>query len=303
MKKIFCFIIIVLSLLCLWQKDLVTRFISQKIIYRNVVSVKNANEYYKNYNFLLVQNTDNFIVKNKEQFLNIIYTALNNGWQNFTFFCDFTYSNCTNEFHEIIDNTEYIQVINNYIDPFNSFATINFTIDSLGKINIELEKNYTDEQIRSINKIIDDFIENNINNNMNDRQKIKLFHDFVIENTVYDQEFKLNMDKNLYQYHPYNAYGPLIEGLGICSGYSDAMAIFLDKIGVKNFRVSNKEHIWNVIFLDKNWYHLDLTWDDPVTSDGQQVILYDFYLITTEELKNKNTLQHEYNNNLYLELK
>ena len=111
------------------------------------------------------------------------------------------------------------------------------------------------------------------------------------------------MDKNLYQYHPYNAYGPLVEGLGICSGYSDAMAIFLDKIGVKNFRVSNKEHIWNVIFLDKNWYHLDLTWDDPVTSDGQQVILYDFYLITTEELKNKNTLQHEYNNNLYLELK
>ena len=293
----------IVSLLCLWQKDLVTRFISQKIIYKDSVIIKSANEYYKNSNFLLVQNTDEFIVKDKSQFLNIIYTALNYGWENFTFFCNYTYKTCSDDFYDIIENTDYIQAINNYINPLNSYNTINFTIDSLGKINIELQKTYTQSQITQINEVINNFINENIQATQNDRQKIKLFHDFIIENTVYDQDFQLDMDKNSYIYHPYNAYGPLIEGKGICSGYSDAMAIFLDKIGVKNYKVSNKEHIWNLVYLDSTWYHLDLTWDDPVTSNGQQVILYDFYLITTEELTIKGTSQHDFNPELYLEIK
>lgn len=303
MKKLLCFIIIVVSIICLWQKDLITKFISQKIIYKDTVLVENANEYYKNSDFLLIKNTDKFIVKDKSQFLDIIYTILNNGWQDFNFFCDYTYNSCINDLYDIIENTDYIQAINNYVDPFNSYATINFTTDSLGKINIKLDKAYSNNQISKINEIIENFIKNNIQPTLSDRQKIKLFHDFVIDNTVYDQDFKLDMDKNSYPYHPYNAYGPLIEGKGICSGYSDAMAIFLDKIGVKNYKVSNKEHIWNVVYLDSTWYHLDLTWDDPVTSNGQQVVLYDFYLITTNSLKQKQTTQHEYNIDLYKELK
>ncbi len=302
MKKLICLIIILIAFFCLWQKDLVTRFISQKIIYKDSVVVKNANEYYKNSNFLLVQNTDKFIVKNEEQFLDIIYTALNYGWEDFTFFCDYTYSTCSDDFYNIIENTDYIQAINNYISPLNSYTTINFTIDSLGKINISLQKAYSQDQILKVNETINKFIDNNIKATMSDRQKIKLFHDYIIENTIYDQDFKLDMNKDTYPYHPYNAYGPLVEGKGICSGYSDAMAIFLDKIGVKNYKVSNKEHIWNAVYLDSTWYHLDLTWDDPVTSDGQQVILYDFYLITTDILKSKQTIQHEYNNDLYLEI-
>lgn len=303
MKKLLCFIIIAVSIICLWQKDLITKFISQKIIYKDTVLVENANEYYKNSDFLLIKNTDKFIVKDKSQFLDIIYTTLNNCWQDFNFFCDYTYNSCINDLYDIIENTDYIQAINNYVDPFNSYATINFTTDSLGKINIKLDKAYSNNQISRINEIIENFIKNNIQPTLSDRQKIKLFHDFVIDNTIYDQSFKLDMDKSSYPYHPYNAYGPLVEGKGICSGYSDAMAIFLDKIGVKNYKVSNKEHIWNVVYLDSTWYHLDLTWDDPVTSNGQQVVLYDFYLITTNSLKQKQTTQHEYNIDLYKELK
>lgn len=303
MKKILCFIIIIVGIFCLWQKELVTRFIAQKVIYRDSVVLTSANEYYKNDDFLLIQNTDDFIVKSQEQFINIIYTALNYGLEEFTFFCNYTYENCVNDFYDTINNTNYIQTINNYVNPLNSYTSINFAIDSLGKITITLEKAYNKNQIIKINKVIDDFISNNITATMNDRQKIKLFHDFIIEKTVYDQNFQINMDKSQYPYHPYNAYGPLIEGLSICSGYSDAMAIFLDKIGVKNFKVSNSEHIWNVVYLDSTWYHLDLTWDDPVISTGQQVTLYDFYLITTKELKEKKTSQHEFNSELYLEIK
>ena len=302
MKKFISFLImIILFTIIFINRNIISRFISQKIIYRDAIVINNANQYYKNSNFLLVEITDNFIVKNKEQFINIIYTILNNGWKEFTFFCDYSYETCPNDFYEVIENKNYIEAVNNYVNPLNSYSHINFNIDSLGKIKVIIEKNYTENQINEVNNIINNFIEQNLSATMNDRQKIKLFHDFVIEKSIYDQNYNLDMDKKNYPYHPYNAYGPLVEGLGICSGYSDAMAIFLDKIGVKNYRIASKDHIWNFIYLESNWYHLDLTWDDPVTSDGQQVMLNDFFLITTEQLKNRNTQQHSFTQELYLE--
>lgn len=303
MKKVFFLLSIILISISFYYRDIIIRFIGQHVIYKNVIVIQNGNEYYKNSNFLLAENTNEFIVKEKEQFLDIIYTILNNGWDKFSFICDYTYETCGNDFLDIVENTNYTGTINNYINPLNAYKTINFSIDNLGKITITIEKNYTKTQIIEINKVIDRFINKNLEITMNDRQKIRLFHDFIIENSVYDQNYSLDMDKNSYYYHPYNAYGPLVEGKGICSGYSDAMAIFLDKIGVKNYRIASDEHIWNFVYLDSTWYHLDLTWDDPVTSTGEQVLLHDFFLITTNELKRKNTNQHSYDYNLYLEAK
>lgn len=304
MKKVISLLVTLILLTVFFlNKDIISRFAFQKIIYRDAIVINSSNAYYKNSNFLLVQNTDNFIVKNKEQFLNIIYSVLNNGLEEFTFFCDYSYETCSEDFYDFIKNTNYAQTINNYVNPLNSYSNIDFSIDNLGKIKMIIYKNYTEEQITEINNIVDKFIKNNIYAALNDREKIRRFHDFLIENSIYDENYKLDMNKNSYPYHPYNAYGPLIEGLGICSGYSEAMAIFLDKIGVKNYRIASDEHIWNYIYLESNWYHLDLTWDDPVTSNGQQVILNDFFLITTEQLKNKNTNQHIYDENLYLETK
>lgn len=312
MKKVIhlLFTIIFLTVIFL-NRELISRFVAQKIIYKDAVIVNSPNEYYKNTGFAIAENTNNFIVKEKDDFYNIIYTILNSGWKEFTFFCNYTYENCSKDFFDIAENTDYVETVNNYINPLNSYERIYFSADSLGKIKISVEKKYTDEQIEKINNVIDGFIRNNIEATMNDHDKIKLFHDFVANNTIYDLDYDPNIDKNLYPYHPYNAYGPLIEGKGICSGYSDAMAIFLDKIGVKNYRiisdntkVTEKDlHTWNILYLNNNWYHLDLTWDDPVTSNGEHVILYDFYLITTEELKNQQTNKHIFNENLYLETK
>lgn len=301
----------VLLIVCFYHRDILSKFIVQKIIYKDSVVVNSANEYYKNTTFTIAQNTDDFTVEDKNDFLDIIYTVLNSGWEEFTFFCDYTYETCSKDFLDIIENTDYVETINNYISPLNAYEHINFSIDTLGKIKISITKKYSYQQITEIVNFIDQFIKQNIEVNMNDREKIKIFHDFVTNNTVYDLDYNHYIDKNLYPYHSYNAYGPLIEGKGICSGYSDAMAIFLDKIGVKNYRIVSDKlkvseedlHTWNILYLGNEWYHLDLTWDDPVTSNGQHVILYDFYLLTTEQLKKQNTNQHIFNEDLYLQTK
>ena len=129
------------------------------------------------------------------------------------------------------------------------------------------------------------------------REKIKIIHDYIIDNTEYDELKNKNINDTTYKSQ--TAYGALVQGYATCNGYADAMAIFLDKINVINYKISNEDHIWNLVYLDGNWYHLDLTWDDPVSEININRDTY--FLITTEELEKLNDGSHEYNKNIYSE--
>jgi transglutaminase/protease-like cytokinesis protein 3 len=80
------------------------------------------------------------------------------------------------------------------------------------------------------------------------------------------------------------------------------MAVFLNIIGMKNYKKSNNDHIWNAVYLDNKWYHLDLTWDDPVTNTGKNILIYDFFLISNNELLRKEAAQHSYDTTVYSEM-
>ena len=108
----------------------------------------------------------------------------------------------------------------------------------------------------------------------------------------YEDEVENN--KELTNKEVHKATGALLDGLAICGGYSDAMAIFLNKLGLNNYKIASANHVWNYVKLDNNWYHLDLTWDDPKTKDNTDVLEYNFYMITTDELNNIKTNYHNY---------
>ena len=80
------------------------------------------------------------------------------------------------------------------------------------------------------------------------------------------------------------------------------MAIFLNYYNIPNFKVVSSNHIWNAVYLDGNWYHLDLTWDDPVIVDGSDTLEYTFFLITTDELEELETNQHVFDRKVFSEL-
>ena len=83
------------------------------------------------------------------------------------------------------------------------------------------------------------------------------------------------------------------------------MAIYLNTIGLQNYKINSDNHIWNLVNLDGTWYHLDLTWDDPVTVGIPDLNLleHSFFMISTKELLNYNTGEHVFDQNIYRELK
>lgn len=56
-----------------------------------------------------------------------------------------------------------------------------------------------------------------------------------------------------------SAYGALIDGACVCEGYASAYKLLLDAMGIPCEIVSTKSHAWNIVQVDGQWYHVDVT--------------------------------------------
>ena len=293
------FPLLVVLLLVLLFHDSITNFIIEKIIFSKEIYIETPNQYTLNYSFKYVQTTDDFIADNKQELLNILYTSLNNGTTNFYFYCH--YDACQNDLTTITDPQNLVN-INNYVHPYNSYRRVSISINSFDKVTINVEKSYTNDNINSVNQKIEEISSEIIHDDMSNKEKIIAFHDYIIDHTVYDSAY-VTTNLNDIDNPSHKAIGPLFFGTSLCGGYADVMAIFLNKLNIPNYRISSAEHIWNFVYLDNNWYHLDLTWDDPVTDDGSNIRLNTFLLITTDQLEDLNTNYHINGKNIYPEAK
>ena len=298
--------LVVLVLTITYQKQIVN-VIMTNYVYQKQIVLYDINQYKRDYNFDYIQETDNFFPKNEQDLLNIFYTVLNNGWNKFTFYCDVDYENCLDDVQKISRDQYIFSNINNFVHPYNTYNKLSINYNNLGKITFDIEKLYTDKEINEINAKVDEIYNSIIRDNMSIREKILAIHDYIINTTTYDKERADVIQRNItdypFKYESHKAYGPLIQHMAICGGYSDAMAIFLNKMGIPNYKISSKDHVWNFVYMDNKWYHLDLTWDDPIVNTNEPMLVHNYFLITTKELEKDPNEQHIYSKSVFSEAK
>ena len=148
---------------------------------------------------------------------------------------------------------------------------------------------------------------------MDDYEKIKTIHDYIVNNTKYDITRNESGESN---HESYKASGALLEGLATCNGYADAMAILLSKMGYDNFKVATTPeeisyestgHVWNAVKFEDNWVHIDLTWDDPVSKNNKDYLYHMYFLVNNEEMAEADSgkvkiEEHNYDKTIYIEL-
>ena len=65
----------------------------------------------------------------------------------------------------------------------------------------------------------------------------------------------------------YTPYNPLTAGKGVCLGFATTFQLLMDMWDVECITVvgasqySQRDHAWNMVRLDGNWYCVDVTWD------------------------------------------
>lgn len=94
-------------------------------------------------------------------------------------------------------------------------------------------------------------------------EKVALLHDYLVLNARYASDIK---NKPLGD-SVFSPYGVLIKGEGGCESYAKAFQIMLFMCGIENMLISGTAdgvpHLWNLVRLDRQYYHVDVTWDDP----------------------------------------
>ena len=292
-------LVFILTGLIIIRRDDINTLINKYLSPNRNVELTEKNEYYRDYDFKYVQNTDDFNPSSFQDLLNIYYTVINSGSEMFTFYCDNEYTECGQDISTIANDKGLLSDINNFVHPYNAYSNIETEYDSLGKVTIKLTRNYKSDEIKKINEKVDELYKE-LATSDNVRDNIKNIHDYIINNSKYDSN---RSDNGIEDYRSDIAYGPLFEGYAICGGYTDLMQLFLEKMNLKSYRVSSESHIWNAVEIDNKWYHIDLTWDDPVVDDGKDYLKHDYFLVTTKELVEKEKTQHIFNQKRFIEVK
>ena len=113
-----------------------------------------------------------------------------------------------------------------------------------------------------------------VDEDWSDVEKILFVNEYFALNYEYDLTYK-NKD----------AYTFFRDKKGVCQAYMRAFEGVMQKLGIEASYVESKsmEHSWNIVKADGNWYHIDLTWNDPVTSI-KAAVDHDYFLLSTDKM-------------------
>lgn len=159
-------------------------------------------------------------------------------------------------------------------------ANSNFTIQEVESMRSAFEA----EAIHVLISLIQD---NKISNEMNDKEKAKVLFNWIIKFTSYDNSFDLES---------YTGYGQIVNKKAVCQGYTATYnymckLLGLDVQGISGTAGSNQEdHIWTLIDLDGEIFHIDATWGD---SFGTEEANYSYFVVTSDIIKRTHNWDSE----------
>lgn len=177
---------------------------------------------------------------------------------------------------------------------FSIWATTDDNDDSSTILVIDYQ--YTPEEAAEKRKqdaeeqaAVDSAIASCVTDGMSDYEIAKALHDYLALNCEYDMRYYSGGMPSI----SYTAYGALVNRMAVCQGYALAYQELLAQCGIESEYVSGwgngGRHGWNIIQIDGEWYHVDVTWDDP-TPDREGYVRYKYFL------KSDKTMSRDHSN-------
>ncbi|MBR3991096.1 MAG: hypothetical protein IKI91_03085 [Clostridia bacterium] len=122
-----------------------------------------------------------------------------------------------------------------------------------------------------------------------DLEKALYLHDYVAAHYEFDIDHGI-----------FDAYTFFKEGKGVCQAYTLAYLALLREVGVRADVAASEDmdHTWNKVMIDGNWYHVDLTWDDPVGSAPGETG-HTYFLLSDSEIDKKGKIHYRWETVLY----
>lgn len=149
-------------------------------------------------------------------------------------------------------------------------------------------KVYKKTQKNRVNQIIKTVVKKN----MSKYDKVKAVHDWMVQNVKYDY-YRLLSGRIPYVSH--TAKGALLRKMAVCDGYAHAYKKVMNQLKIPCRFVVGRSggigHAWNMVKLGGKWYHVDVTFDDPIVKDTNTntTPYYTFFLKSTSVMKKSHS--------------
>lgn len=181
--------------------------------------------------------------------------------------------------------------LNNRPEFFYLSSSFSYSYSDSGYLTTYIPSyEYSKEDVISMREELNSSIEqamSGIDESWSDMEKALYIHDYIVSECSYDLT-----------YSHYDAYSLLVNKSAVCQGYALAFLLFMNKLDIPCETVPSDSmmHIWNEIKLDGNWYHLDLTYDDP-TNGTDWLARHDFFLLSDSQISSYSRFGKNYHHN------
>ena len=128
--------------------------------------------------------------------------------------------------------------------------------------------------------------------NMGSYEKVKYFHDYLARTVQSTSEGEFTD----------SVYGALVKKKALCEGFAKAFSYLCNLSGIDNMivtGVTDIDHMWNMVKLNGNWYHVDVGWDQPAAAlrdNYPDMLLYQYFLVSDDVIANHCTVNTELGN-------
>lgn len=141
---------------------------------------------------------------------------------------------------------------------------------------LEMDFGLTEKQAEEYKEFIETTSEEIERKTNSDLEKIILVNDLISDITTYSTNTK---------HSRHSPYTIVSEGKGVCQAYTVLTYHLLDAMGIENIytrgTLDGVNHAWNLVNLDGEWFHLDVTGNDDYMGKGTY---YNFFLISDDQL-------------------
>ncbi len=131
--------------------------------------------------------------------------------------------------------------------------------------------------------------------NLSEFDRELIIHNCLVRDVDYDKQAA---ESDAAYIDAATSYGALVNKKALCSGYSMAMKLMLNRVGVSCTQVKgiSKDvgHMWNLVRIDGAWYHLDVTWDDPLVLSAENVQRFDYFNVTDAKIAIDHVISDNY---------
>jgi len=191
----------------------------------------------------------------------------------------------TSQIDSLIERIFYRNPIYYYVTTDYFYTTKNGYADTIYPDYSEYDMTIIKEKLDAINYETE-LLLMNIDEDMTDFEKIMAVHDYMVLNYEYDISDTID-DISI-----------MTEKKGVCMAYSLTFNYIMNLLDIDSVYVSSgdMDHSWNLVYLNGNWYHIDVTWDDP-TKDKYGQVRHTFALLSTDEITHLSDDHYGFNLN------